>query len=128
MAKIIRERQPVVYVEYTREFTDETNSGYSFYCNANGELDMSKMSEAAIKNFQRCLNGDFPELTDRGIVRRELRTMEPAVMKCDCNTEFQLTNQYYGACSCPTCDQWYNLFGQKLNPPGLWEERMDEDY
>lgn len=39
--------------------------------------------------------------------------------------EYELVNQYQGACPCPKCGQWYNLFGQELINPQYWEE---EDY
>lgn len=125
MAKIVKEREPVVVVEYAREFLDETQAGYSFDCNENGELDLSKLSECAIENYKKCINGDFPELEDKGVVRYERKYTEPAIIQCDCKTEFPLIDSYYGACSCPNCNQWYNLFGQRLNPPEMWEEDLE---
>ena len=47
---------------------------------------------------------------------------EPASGVCKCGERIYLTNQYLGACSCPNCGQWYNLFGQELLPPEKWEE------
>ena len=31
-----------------------------------------------------------------------------------------------GAFEC-ACGQWYNMFGQELNPPEDWEEPLEED-
>lgn len=48
--------------------------------------------------------------------------------RCDCGTEFPLMSlsggRYAGTCSCPNCDQYYNIFGQKLKNPEEWD---DED-
>lgn len=48
--------------------------------------------------------------------------VEPALARCTCGTEFALTDEYMGACSCPNCGRWYNLFGQSLRNPSEWEE------
>lgn len=58
------------------------------------------------------------------IKERESRYI-PAIAKCDCGEEFPLENQYLGACECPGCGQWYNLFGQELNDPSTWSEGGD---
>ena len=33
-----------------------------------------------------------------------------------------LYDRYRAACQCPKCGRWYNLFGQELLPPEMWEE------
>lgn len=48
--------------------------------------------------------------------------IEPRLARCVCGTEFHLVNQYQGACDCPGCGRWYNLFGQSLRDPSEWEE------
>ena len=45
---------------------------------------------------------------------------------CD-NDDVELWDQYYGACQCPECGKWYNLFGQSLLPPDCWEEDPSEE-
>lgn len=46
----------------------------------------------------------------------------PAYGTCHCGGTVELTDEYMGACECPNCGQWYNLFGQELLPPDMWEE------
>ena len=80
------------------------------YCKERDNLNES-LSEEIIKPRKR-INPDY---------------VEPAIMRCEnCGTEFDLTDEYYGACQCPECGQWYNLFGQTLLPPDEWEEDLDE--
>jgi hypothetical protein len=39
-----------------------------------------------------------------------------------------LEDQYYAACQCPKCGQWYNIYGQHLRPPEEWIEDLEGDY
>ena len=49
---------------------------------------------------------------------------------CDANGNLlELWDQYYGACRCPKCGKWYNLFGQSLLSPDYWEmDPSEEEY
>ena len=54
---------------------------------------------------------------------------EPAHGTCICGEEVSLWDQYYGACECPKCGRWYNLFGQELVAPEHWEtDPAEEEY
>ena len=124
MAKIIKERTREVSIEYYREFLHKTNGQeYSFPCDEKGEV--SNLPEVAKPNYNNCVAksvGEDAEFLDKGIVKYEKPYTEPAIIRCDCGEEFYLENQYLGACECPKCSQWYNLFGQRLKPPHLWED------
>lgn len=93
--------------------------GFTFSCKENGEpiftMDAQKI------NFNYCLK--HPEMfQDLGVQERIYEYTEPAKGICHCGNEILLINEYLGACECPECGQWYNLFGQELLPPTHWEE------
>ena len=48
-----------------------------------------------------------------------------AIGKCKCGTEIELYDEYMGACECPECGRWYNIFGQELNNPCTWSMGAD---
>ena len=50
---------------------------------------------------------------------------ENAKGKCHCGEIIELYDEYMGACECPKCGRWYNLFGQELNPPTTWSDGED---
>lgn len=45
--------------------------------------------------------------------------------ECECGETVTLYNQYLGACECPKCGRWYNIWGQELNPPHTWSSGDD---
>ena len=121
MLEIISERRPVVDVEFFREFTyvDDPYSGYSFPCDSDGTVHFK--CEEAKENYEYAVS--HPELIkDLGIVKREYKYTEPAVGKCSCGEEVALEDHYLGACQCPNCGKWYNIFGQELVSPEYWED------
>lgn len=112
-------QEPVV--SYVREFTDEHGNGFSFWCNEHGEVDIASLPPAAQENYAECL--DHPERFAKynTFVKREDTETVPASGGCSCGKHIELFNQYMGACECPHCGQWYNLFGQELLPPNQWD-------
>ena len=50
---------------------------------------------------------------------------EPATGVCECGHRIALWDEYMGACECPHCGRWYNLFGQELNHPDTWRNGDD---
>ena len=110
---------------YSLLFYVDKSGGFSFPCDSNGNVFIDKMTDCAIENYNYCLKHPekFPyaykeiEYTWRWI-------KEPDYGICDCGERIELINQYMGACQCPKCGQWYNLFGQELLPPEKWE--LDE--
>lgn len=105
-------------------FFDETG-GFAFPCDKNGNVTISELSDCAMENLTDCMA--HPERFERfAEIRTERRKIKnPAHGTCVCGSEVYLYNQYMGACECPGCDRWYNLFGQEIMPPEKWEE---DDY
>ena len=122
MLNIISERMPKTEVYYRRDFQrigEPEGCGFSFNCDEAGEL--NRENKAQMENYTYALS--HPEqFEDRGRVRYQREYMEPAQGICACGARVVLNNQYLGACECPGCGQWYNLFGQELLPPELWED------
>lgn len=128
MLKNFTPRERKTIVEYEIEFLyPDMNSGYGFPCTETGEL-LSNDNDCLVANYSYCLA--HPEEFE---VYNHLRKMthsytENAHGTCECGEEVSLWDEYYGACSCPNCGRWYNLFGQEINPPIYWEEEYEEDY
>ena len=59
--------------------------------------------------------------------RKENGFRIPASGICNCGNRIDLTDDYYAACQCPICGQWWNLSGQELRPPHEWEEQLEPD-
>ena len=102
-------------------FDDGCNNGFGFPCDENGNL-LPELSKEAAANYEYCMA--HPEKFERynKVVCRKWRYRQNATGTCGCGNQIELYNAYMGACECPHCGQWYNLFGQKLNPPSQWEE------
>lgn len=128
IVKIISERERVKHVEFRREFQGigmPEGSGYSFPCDANGNLIVDEYYECWKKNYDFCVSS--PEkFIDKGIVENSWYYTENAKALCSCGKEIELYDQYMGACDCPKCGQWYNMFGQALIDPEYWED--DDEY
>lgn len=127
MAEIIKERHRVKKVDYSRDFCcngrNFNEGGCSFPCNENGNL-LENLTIQAIENFHYCIN--HPEkYKDMGIKKSAWSYMENAKLKCDCGEVFELYNEYLGACECPKCSRWFNLFGQEVNNPETWKDGDD---
>lgn len=126
MLKIIKERATHTEVEYRIEFTDAEGCGYSFPCDQNGNVRFDD-HDAEIARVQRehykAAMADKERFTQQyaELVARKYTVTDNAIGKCVCGEEVELYDQYQGACECPHCGQWYNLFGQELLPPEAWE-------
>lgn len=119
--KIIKERTPEVITWYTYDFDRIKENGgcsFTFPCDQHGNIE--KLSLAAQKNYNYCLShiNEF----HHGINKIQTTYVHPAIGLCSCGEEVVLEDQYLGACQCPKCGSWYNLFGQKLIDPKYWEE------
>lgn len=120
---MIKDYTPAEYKEktdYEIAFDDGCNNGFSFPCDKNGNL-LEDVPDAARQNHKLCLQ--HPEKFKRfnTIVEYKYTVKEPAHGTCSCGETVYLYDQYYGACQCPNCYKWYNLFGQELLPPEQWE-------
>ena len=112
-------------VWYELAFDDGHGSGFAFPCDADGKV--TELPPDAVKNYEFCLA--HPERFARyGVVDQiRQRYREPDTGVCFCGERIELHNEYHGACACPNCGRWYNLFGQELRPPEQWEEDIDEE-
>lgn len=111
---------------YELVFDDGCNNGYGFPCGKDGSLlESEAQNPAAHKNLRFCL--EHPERFERfnKILERRFQVKDNAHGTCTCGADVELWDQYLGACQCPKCERWYNLFGQELLPPKRWEESED---
>lgn len=106
-------------VYYDLNFDDGRGNGFGFPCDEHGNLSPD-INEAARQNCLFCMQ--HPERFARfnKVERHVYQDVIPAHGVCACGKEIELYNQYLGACSCPNCGRWYNLFGQELTPPSEW--------
>lgn len=121
MSKIISESKHMEEIIFSYEFDIDKNGGFSFPCDEDGIIDFSSLPEEAKQNLVFCLNNT----SKFQFVGKRSHTIEytvPAITSCDCGANFPLVNEYHGACECPECGQWYNLFGQKLESPQIWNK------
>lgn len=120
------ERKTIISYEIEFMYPD-MNSGFSFPCTETGEL-LELKSPYALANYKDCMA--HPERFEIFNHIREVKHnyRENAHGTCECGEEVRLWDEWYGACECPKCGRWYNLFGQELNPPAYWEENYEEDY
>ena len=119
------EREKIVEHEIEFLYTEDDGSGFGFPCDERGNVLDAEMTKEAWENYRWCL--EHPE---KFAVYNEMKTRvryytPDAHGTCSCGEEVELHNQYMGACQCPKCGRWYNLFGQSLLPPEAWE---DEEY
>lgn len=107
---------------YKLNFYVDSCGGCAFDCDENGNL----TNELQRKNYEYCMAHPekypyaFNEIEE---IEREYK--EPATGTCNCGEEIELYNEYMGACECPNCGQWWNLFGQELNTVETWASGED---
>lgn len=123
MLRNITSRQRRKIVEYEIQFMYDRNGGFGFPCDENGNL--LPMEDCAKANYDHCMA--HPEEFDiwNEQVSYVRYVTDNAVGTCICGVTVELWDQYMGACECPGCGRWYNLFGQELNPPETWEDGED---
>lgn len=122
MLKDIVRGEYKVEVSYELVFDDGFGNGFGFPCNPNGTV--INLRPEAVANLAWCQ--EHPEKFKRAnevvMIRRTYRDEDYGT--CKCGETVYLENQYHGACQCPNCGRWYNLFGQELLPPEAWEEDL----
>lgn len=124
--EIIKEAYVEETIYYTLDYIrkDEPGAGFSFPCDEEGNP--KKLNDAAQENLEYCIknSGIFHP---RKVVKHIDRYRHRETGRCSCGEAFELENQYLGACQCPKCGKWYNLFGQELLPPDQWGEDCVDD-
>lgn len=111
-------------VWYELAFDDGRNNGFGFPCTEQGDPLLSD-NPAAQSNYKYCLEHPGKFVRYNKVIRHEQDYKAPARGVCKCGEEIELVNEYMGGCECPNCGQWYNLFGQELNPPETWPDGDD---
>lgn len=115
-------------VTFELAYDDGHGNGFGFPCDEHGNLPPDLNPDAAA-NLAWCR--EHPERFARSgkVLRRVYSYREPAHGTCSCGETVMLTNEYCGACECPNCGKWYNLFGQELEPPERWDkDELDYEY
>ena len=109
-------------VTYEREFLyPDMNSGFGFPCDESGNL-LELSNPYAIANYNDCMAHPEKFEVFNHIRKNKHTYKENAHGTCECGNEVSLWDEYLGACECPNCGRWYNLFGQELKAPRYWEE------
>lgn len=101
-------------------FDNGVFDGYMFPCDEHGNVTLKNPEEK--RNYIACIN--HPERYKRynKVVSFYGAIYVPATGICKCGEKIRLHNQYKGACECPKCGNWYNLFGQEVVSPHNWAE------
>lgn len=122
MATIIRRPQRIEKVDCWRNFKLKGNivgsPGYSFPCDQFGNVE-----DPDNENYQKCILGEL-EVIDMGIERIPSSYTVPALLRCDCGTEFELYDPFTS--ECPNCEALFNGAGQRLRDPKYWGEETGE--
>lgn len=121
---MIRDYRPAKYIavtDYELTFDDGNNNGYSFPCDESGHL-LPKMADTAVQNYNWCMAHPERFVRWNRVISFHRRLRKNATGCCSCGEVIELYDACNGACECPNCGQWYNLFGQELLPPDEWED------
>lgn len=118
MLKIIKEREFKEEIYYTYDFNRSDGSGFTFPCDFTGKIQLNRCNK---ESYEFCIKNK-EEFTWHGIVEHNNTYWEPAIGQCSCGKKVILEAQYMGACQCPKCGRWYNIFGQSLIDPEYWED------
>lgn len=126
MIEIIKKRTAHVEVEHYIEFTDAEGCGFSFPADLSGKIIYDtnpKIAQAQRDNYDYAMSHRerFTRQYNEFVTRKYTVT-DNAIGRCSCGEEVELYNQYQGACSCPKCGRWYNIYGQSLVDPEYWED------
>lgn len=126
MLEIISPRHKVTEISYEYFFhlkgDPDRYCGYSFDCDKEGNL--NPLTKAQQESYDYCIAN--PDKYDKPQVMTARHSyMENAKAICLCGKQIELFNEYLGACQCPYCGSWFNMFGQAVNDPDTWEEGDD---
>lgn len=127
--RILKERERIIHIDFTLEFDYKLipGSGFSFPCDSNGKIAADSMPDAAIENYNRCLL-TIEQFYPPYVKKHKHSYVEPAIGECVCGEHIALEDDYMGACKCPVCGRWYNIFGQQLKDPKYWEDDECNEY
>jgi len=116
----ILEHSKTVHVEcYQRSFywSNDSNSGFGFYCDKDGTIITEEASENRIANYEKCLNGTY-DVIDEGVKDCSHSYFVHSIGECSCGRQIELAH-FTNDCECGLL---YNSCGQQLAPRHMWEE------
>jgi hypothetical protein len=116
---ITRTQEYVDVIEHEHKFVTGPGSWFGFPCDAEGNVDVEKLPDAARKNYHICLTGKYGE---GEVVEISSSYIEPAAGKCECGQVLILR----GDQTCD-CGRMYNRSGQELARIGF-DDRPGEEY
>ena len=145
MIKIISERHRESHTEYILQFDligERKGNGYGFpLLSKDAAIIPLKESETESNKYVPCseedctwwksylsVKEDREHYKEPYVDKNAWYCTEPAHALCKCGTEILLEDDYMGACQCPSCGQWYNLFGEEVKDPDKWEDDSDDEY
>ena len=125
MLKDMIRRRTIEIERKERRFFYDDNGGFGFPCDDDGNVLLNEMTKAAVDNYHWCLEHpeEFKHFNE--LFTWTERHHENANGVCSCGKRIELWDEYMGACECPHCGKWYNLFGQELKNPKYWSEGDD---
>lgn len=112
-------------IEHELVFDDGCGNGFAFPCDENGKALMPDENHAAWNNLAWCLTQPERFARFNKVVSWKRKWRENNTGTCHCGQEMELYNEYLGACQCPKCGRWYNVWGQELNDPSTWSDGED---
>ena len=125
MIKDFKRGEVVTVTDYEIMFDDGHYNGFGFPCDKDGNPKIREDNDVAWENYEYC-KANLDKFVRKGVVVPETWSYrEPNTGTCECGKRIELENQYLGACECPNCGLWYNMFGQELNPPETWSSGDD---
>ena len=120
-----RHRETDVYYSYFYPRKGDNSGGFAFPCDKDSNVLFDDMPPEMKQSYE-WVTEEHPENYDEPYVRTErVSYMQDAVAKCVCGKEIELYDEYMGACECPYCHRWYNMFGQELKNPEKWNDGYD---
>ena len=107
---------------YELVYEDVNHYGYGFPCDKDGNIIWKKVPNPETAPLEIAYCKAHPKKWDGRngevvtVINRERYGICP-----HCGRRIDLCGAYMGALEC-ACGQWYNLFGQEINPPEDWDE------
>ena len=114
------ESHRVEITECEIHFYVDSGGGLAFPCDEDGTPILTNPAAKANYEYAMSHPEKYPYEWNR-VYRSKRSYWEPPSGTCKCGEHITLTNQYHGACECPSCGQWYNIFGQELLSPEDWD-------
>lgn len=125
MIKDFKYGEVITTTDYEIVFDDGHHNGYGFPCDKDGNPTMDKDNKAAWENYEYCKANPDKFVRAGVIIPETWSRREPNSGICECGKRIELYDQYLGACECPHCGRWYNIWGQELNNPETWSDGDD---